>query len=109
VGQRGDYDDEKIVHRWCCKSLNVHTNNTNGSDYAKGFFPEMFSWIRIRVQKGIMIKKTHYKRRPNTVEEEDRKYPWPDPDLTKKKFSIESGYIKPRRFTGIHEVLDLEY
>jgi hypothetical protein len=53
MDQRGVCDDARIVPRWRCKSLNDHTNITNDSDYAKGFFPEMFSWIRIRIQKGF--------------------------------------------------------
>jgi hypothetical protein len=55
VDQRGDCDDGKsfICGVATYKTLNVPRNNTNGSDYTKGFFPELFSWIRIRIQKGF--------------------------------------------------------
>ncbi len=59
MGQTGDCDDARIIHRGCCKSLNVPRNNTHDSDYTKGVFPELFSWIRIWIpRKDFIIKKT---------------------------------------------------
>jgi hypothetical protein len=70
----------------------------------------LFSWIRIRIQKGFYDQENAVEKNAKYAEEEDRKYPWPGSGFDKKKyFSIESGYIKPRRFTGIHEGPDLEY